>query len=152
MRDEKPPLEAERRFLTYVLMMTIVLPRVLLHGTLSDGATILIVWSALGILLTRPSSRIPRAIVWDPRDTRQRRCRTILERLGRAPFGYGVRGTLPWAPRSFDTPTTCDLGEDFSAPMTKRSHPEVARSRAGGSHDGNHVAAPVTPSRARLHP
>jgi hypothetical protein len=123
------PLEIERRFIMYVLMLTIVLPRVVFHGTVSDGAAILITWSALGILLTRRASyRIPHAIVWHPRDTRLRRwCAALLEQLGRVPIACGVRAT-PWdlrlldapreTPKQVDTPIARDLGEDLSASRT----------------------------------
>jgi hypothetical protein len=121
------PLEIERRFHAYVLMVVIVLPRVLFHGTLSDGAAILIVWSAIGVgLMRRATSLVPRAIVWRPRETRLRRWGdALLERLAHAPVGYGLRSTIPWAPHLLDagpksservdTGIPRDLGEDLPA-------------------------------------
>jgi hypothetical protein len=125
------PSEVERRCITYLLMITLVLPRVIFSGTLTDGAAILLTWSTLGLLLTRRASyRIPRATVWRPRDTRLRRWGVALfERLGRVPIANGIRGTLPWNPYLLappakssdpaDTPIARDLGEDLSARTTR---------------------------------
>lgn len=115
----------ERRFLNYILMVTIVLPRVVFTGTLSDGAAVLLVWSAIGLAFTRVRAyRIPRAIIWRPRETRLRRWGdALLERLGRVPIAYGVRSTIPWDPRLVEPTrasrnrlleTSRDLSEDLS--------------------------------------
>jgi hypothetical protein len=90
----------ERRFHGYILMTVIVLPRVLFSGAINDGAAVLLVWSAIGLALTRARThRIPRAILWRPRETRLRKSGdALLER--------------PGAP---DPGNSRDLGEDLSA-------------------------------------
>jgi hypothetical protein len=119
----------EHRFLIYVLMLTLVLPRVIHAGTLSDSAAILLTWSALGLVLARRVSYpIPRAIVWRPRDTRSRRYAVVvLERLGRVALpSKGIRSTVVWDRRLLapsaklvDPPTECDLGEDLARQKTR---------------------------------
>jgi hypothetical protein len=56
------PTYLERQVVALALVL-VALPRLMLGHTINHGATAMLVWGLIGLLLTRPPPRIPRAIV-----------------------------------------------------------------------------------------
>jgi len=83
--------EAERQFGS-LMMVLIALPKLMFGHTVSHGATAMLVWGTMGLVLTRRQYLIPRAIVRRPHEPRLQRWRnTVLLRLGKLPIGHGAR-------------------------------------------------------------
>lgn len=126
------PIEIRQR-LMYVLLLSVLLPRVIFTHSFDDGAVAMFVWSGVGLdLMRRSSRRIPQAIVWRPRQWSN----ALLEHLGRAPIACGARAAIPWdlrmlsphpgqqvsEPAGSDTGRSRDLVADLSPPRKRTSH------------------------------
>jgi hypothetical protein len=98
-----PQRDPEHRFTYFVLVSTIVLPRVVLGGTAADAAVLILVWGAIGFVVSRSNARLPAAIVRRPDGSPVRRWARALaagtSALARVPLAYGRQSILPWRPR-----------------------------------------------------
>lgn len=122
-RDELGrPMEIRQRIL-YLLLLSVLLPRVIFSHTVGDGAVVMVVWSGIGLeLMRRISHPIPRAIVRRDRGARLRRWGgMVLEHLGRASITSGMRCASPW---EFPMPSP--------PPAPRVSQPETPGAGGGG--------------------
>ena len=80
----------------YVTLLLIAVARALRAHPVDDGVVATLVWSALGVVFTPRTCRVPSAIVRAPRDARLRRWRhAVWLRLGKMPIlGHGYRTHL----------------------------------------------------------
>jgi hypothetical protein len=82
----------------YVVALLLLLPRVILEGTMEDVVVAIGVWgSAAAVSIRRATLRLPRAVV-RRRRVLPRLLDAVVSGLGRYPMAYGIRPAVPWYP------------------------------------------------------